>query len=365
MHDGVAGLLAVSAGPRISRLWLFSGPVLALMVVAVVLYCALPAPYVTMRPGGARSVAPLVTIKAQAGGPKVDEDPASDSLLYLTVSTSVEPPGFYVLRGWLRDDVQVEPSEPFLGTQSKAENLAFNLALMTDSQDKARKVALERLGYEVESEPLGAFFEDVDPSVPAAKVLAPGMTVVGAAGHTVRTRDDLVAQLETRKPGDTIELSVIPLGEEKPQTVEAELTERPGSPGQAILGVTVVDHSTFVFPVDIKIDTGRVGGPSAGLALTLAILDRMTPGRLTGDGRVAVTGTIELDGSVGRVGGVAHKTRAAIREGATLLLVPPDEYSSAQEVAAGRIDVESVSNLDDALDALVEHGGSGLPNDRN
>jgi PDZ domain-containing protein len=87
----------------------------------------------------------------------------------------------------------------------------------------------------------------------------------------------------------------------------------------------------------------------------------LTPGSLTGDERVALTGTIELDGSVGPVGGVQHKARAAIREGATLMLVPPDEEDEAVEAADGRLDVVAVSSLDDALDALAERGGSGLP----
>lgn len=351
----------MTPAPRISRLWWVTGPLLALLVGAIVVVAALPVPYVTFSPGGARAVEPLVTVASEDGGPEIDAEPPSEDLLYLTVSTAVEPSGLYVLRGLFDDEVQVEPSSPYLGTQTRDESRALNLALMTDSQDKARKVALERLGYEVTTESAGAFLEDIDPKVPAASVLKPGMTVVGANGDEVATRDDLVAAIEGSEPGDTIELEVVPLGATEPVTVEAELTERPDEPGEAVLGVSVADRATYEFPVDIQIDTGKVGGPSAGLAFTLAILDRLTPGSLTGDGKVAVTGTIELDGSVGPVGGVQHKTRAAIREGANLLLVPPDEYEEAVEAADGRIDVVSVSSLDEALAALEDHGGSGLP----
>ena len=131
----------------------------------------------------------------------------------------------------------------------------------------------------------------------------------------------------------------------------------------AALGVTPVDRVRYDFPFDIAIDSGQVGGPSAGLAFTLAILDRMTPGDLTGPGRVALTGTIELDASVGPVGGVRHKLNAAVSEGANLFLVPPQEYEEAVDASDGRLDVVSVSTLDDALEALEDHGGDPLPAD--
>ena len=347
--------------PRLSRLWWFTGPVLSLLVGAVLVVSIMRVPYVVLSPGSARSVVPLVTVSQKPGGPEVTEDAASDDLLYVTVTSSVEPSGIVALLGWFDDKAQVEPSKPFLGEQTNEENRALNLALMTDSQEKAKVVALERLGYDVEKTPIGSFLEDVDPSYPAAAVLKPGMTVVGADGTPVRSTDELVAAIGKGKPGDDIELSVIPLEGGKPVKVTATLGERAGQPGVAALGVAPVDRFHYGFPVDIRIDTGKVGGPSAGMAFTLAILDRMTPGRLTGGDRMAVTGTIELDGSVGPVGGVDHKTEAAISEGAKVFLVPPEEFEQAKKAARGRIAIEQVRTLDEALAALVAHGGDPLP----
>lgn len=347
--------------PRISRLWWFTGPVLVGLVATAAVLGTVRLPYIAFRPGGARAVEPLVEIVGRDDGAEVDAEEPTEDLLYVTVSTSVEPSGLVVLLGLLDDKVQVEPSDPYLGTQSSDENRKLNLELMTDSQDKARKVSLERLGYEVGATPVGAFLEDVDPDFPAAAVLAPGMTIVGAGGREVATREDLVEEITALEPGDDLALEVVPLGSREPEQVVARLGERPGEPGTAALGVSLVDRFRYEFPVDIRIDTGKVGGPSAGLSFTLAILDRMTPGRLTGGETVAVTGTIELDGSVGPVGGVEHKTEAAIREGATLFLVPPQELEVAEERAQGRIDVRAVSTLDEALAALEEVGGDPLP----
>ncbi|WP_421120992.1 PDZ domain-containing protein [Aquihabitans daechungensis] len=351
----------MSQPPRLSRLWWFTAPALGLLLGAVVVVSLMRVPYVVFTPGSARSVVPLVTVREKPGGPAVTEDAASEDLLYVTVTSKVEPSGIIALLGWFDDKAQVEPSEPLLGDQSNEENRALNLALMTDSQDKAKVVALERLGYEVEKTPIGSFLEDVDPSYPAADVLKPGMTVVGAAGKPITSTDELVAAITERKPGDELDLSVIPLEGGDPADVTATLAEREGEPGVAALGVSPVDRFRYGFPVDIRIDTGKVGGPSAGLAFTLAILDRLTPGSLTGGDRMAITGTIELDGSVGPVGGVAHKTEAAISEGAEVFLVPPEEFEQAKEASRGRIAIEQVRTLDDALAALVAHGGDPLP----
>lgn len=347
--------------PRLSRLWWFSAPLLLLLVGGLVILASMRLPYVALSPGGARSVQPLVEISAKPKGPDVDVEPASDDLLYVTVSTAVNPSGIVLLAGWLDDKTQVVPSKPFLGTQSSDENRRLNLALMTDSQDKARKVALERLGYKVISTGIGAFIEDIGPDYPASSVLSPGMTVVGADGGPVRSGQDLVDAIAEHEPGESISLEVVELGEDEPEQVVAKLAERPHEPGAPVLGVSLADRARYTFPVDIEIDTGQVGGPSAGLAFTLAILDRMTPGSLMGDQRVAVTGTIELDGSVGEVGGVDHKTEAAIREGAKLFLVPPGELELARKTAGDRIRVKAVRTLDEALKALEGAGGTPLP----
>src|SRR5690606_14259653 len=117
------------------------------------------------------------------------------------------------------------------------------------------------------------------------------------------------------------------------------------------------------FPVEVEIDSGSVSGSSAGLAFSLAILDRLTPGMLTGGQKVAITGTIELDSSAGPIGGVRQKTEAAIRAGAVLMLVPDLEYEEALEAAGDRIEVRSVATFEEAIDALAELGGDPVPDD--
>jgi PDZ domain-containing protein len=120
--------------------------------------------------------------------------------------------------------------------------------------------------------------------------------------------------------------------------------------------VVATTHTTYTLPFDITVDVGAIGGPSAGLALTLAILDILSGGDLTGGHAVAATGTIELDGTVGNVGGVAQKALAVRRAGATVFFVPADQLEEAQS-EAGALRLFPVRTLQQALDDLQTLGG--------
>ena len=109
-------------------------------------------------------------------------------------------------------------------------------------------------------------------------------------------------------------------------------------------------------PFDVELDSGAVIGPSAGLAWTLGVIDRLTPGDLTGGRRVAVTGTISPDGSVGPIGGIAQKAAGAVGEHATVFLYPKDtpanEVRRVRRIVGDHMKLRPVATLDDALSAL-------------
>ena len=105
--------------------------------------------------------------------------------------------------------------------------------------------------------------------------------------------------------------------------------------------------------MDISFATGNIAGPSAGLAFSLSVLDLLTPGELTGGNPVAVTGTISPDGTVGNVGGVAQKVRAAERRNFRLMLVPEGQYDEAVAAAGDSIEIVEVSSLAEAIEAVA------------
>ena len=115
----------------------------------------------------------------------------------------------------------------------------------------------------------------------------------------------------------------------------------------------------------MELDSEDIGGPSAGLAFTLQVLDTLTPGELTGGHRVAATGTIDLGGRVGLVGGVRQKTLSVKDAGIDLFLVPSGELEEARAVAGDDMRVEPVDTLDDALAVLATVGGNGASLDRS
>ncbi|MER6956965.1 MULTISPECIES: S16 family serine protease [unclassified Streptomyces] len=119
--------------------------------------------------------------------------------------------------------------------------------------------------------------------------------------------------------------------------------------------------------VKVTLKLSDVGGPSAGLLFSLGIVDKLdgdgSGGDLTGGRSIAGTGTIEADGTVGAVGGVALKTQAARRDGATVFLVPKDECGDAKSELPKGLRLIPVTTLEGAVSALValEKGTGSVP----
>ena len=270
---------------------------------------------------------------------------------------------------WRDPAIDVVSERSYLGNFSPSENKAFNLQLMGDSKQAAVYVALKKLGYDVPVTGGGAVVQQVSPDVPAASVLKPGDVIVAVDGTPVHLDSDLGPILEPHKPGDEVSLTIErPSGTGDPnaapnyETITQSVKLAARDDGTALIGIAPGTRADakFDFPVNVDIDSGSVGGPSAGLAFTLGVIDALTPGELTGGQKVATTGTISLDGSVGAVGGVKQKTVTVERAGAKVFLVPASEADEAR-AAAGNSDLKivPVEDVDDALAALAELGGNG------
>jgi Lon-like protease len=130
---------------------------------------------------------------------------------------------------------------------------------------------------------------------------------------------------------------------------------------RGFLGISVQTQQDYTFPFPITIDTADIGGPSAGLAMTLGVLNTLSGGHLTGGRVVAATGTMSATGAVGDVGGVAQKTVAVERAGATVFFVPPEELSAARSKATASLHVYAVSSLAQVLSILRGLGGKVPP----
>jgi len=351
-----AGADRAADRPR-RRLWLWSGGfALAVVIAAVIGGLLLKVPYVALVPGSAKDTESLLAVSGTT------EYPSEGELLLTTVRVRQRPNLWEYLWLELDDDATVVPEEEILGDRTPEENRQFNLSMMDNSKQIAVAVALQELGYDAITTD-GVLVQQLVPDAPAEEVLELGDTIVDIDGEPTMSTSDLVDILAGRAPGDEVSLTVESLSGGDPEVVTVVLAANPDNPEAGFLGIQPIDRPRYGGDVGftVEIDSGAVGGPSAGLAFTLAVLDQLTEGELTGGAQVAVTGTIHADGSVGAVGGVLQKTAAVEALGVDAFIVPShldaQELEAVIERAGDDLEIIPVADLDEALDALAGLGG--------
>lgn len=234
---------------------------------------------------------------------------------------------------------------------SDQESRKLDLATMKVSQDIASVVALRELGYRVPIRPGGVRVVAVTSGSHAAGVVRPGDVIVAADGEKVRTRTDLAAVLGPLKPGDTVKITVLRSG--KRLTFSIRTTADTQNPKRAIVGVLPIQALSIRLPFPVKFVLRKVGGPSAGLAFALELLEKK--GRDVDRGyKVAATGQIELNGSVTRIGGIKQKTIGARKSHVDVFLVPVDgDNARDAKRYAGGLRIIPVKSFQQALQALA------------
>lgn len=359
IDDGTEPLTLPAApegGPHVSRgagtVRLLVGAAV-LLTTSVVVAALVPIPYVALRPGSARPVSEQVLVEG------VPSYPPKESIAYTTVRVG-ETTLLDAVIGWLDDDVDVLPKERVQGGRSAAENRRYNAQLMDTSKLVAITVALEHLGYKVPIRTTGTVVRQIVPGSPAERTLKLDDVIVRVDGQPVDQPGAIGTLLQPGGPGASHVLTVErPAGTSKTTDVRITTIAAPDDRTRAVIGIAPEDRIVgFDFPIKVTIDSGNVGGPSAGLAFTLAVLDVLTPGEITGGHRVAVTGTMSLDGTVGPVGGAAQKAITVRDAGYQVFLVPSDELAEVKATVGDDLRVIAVDTLDEALNALASLGGN-------
>jgi PDZ domain-containing protein len=215
---------------------------------------------------------------------------------------------------------------------------------MASSQDTAVAVALTELGYRVETPVVGR----VQPGSPSDGVLREGDELLALDGDPVESVEDVVSTVSAGPAGRPLDVRLRRDGEQRTVSVAPEEVE-----GKPRIGVELSVTYDFPFEVDFTIDPD-IGGPSAGLMLSLAVYDVLTEGSLTEGQVVAGTGTLAADGSVGPIGGIDQKIAAARDDGAALFLVPPGNCADATDAPRGDMRLVRAETMSDALAAVEE-----------
>lgn len=217
------------------------------------------------------------------------------------------------------------------------------LQQMDDSNFVAIALALEHTGYDLV--PSEVVINEFVPGVPAEEALELGDTITAVDGVGITDISEIGPIVENREPGEVITLTVVREGH--PVEVQVELVEREDEPGVAMVGVVLGELTKPPFP--LTIEEGDVGGPSAGMMHTLAIIDTLTEGELTKGKVIAGTGTVNLAGEVGPIGGIRQKVVAAEAAGASHILVPRDNYQAALSAPREDIEIVPIASIEEAM----------------
>jgi PDZ domain-containing protein len=314
-----------------------------LILVAGALYL-LPSDEYILLPSKARPLEPLVNIKGEK------RDPNGGGIYYVAVDVRKASVLEEKLPG-LHDGATLVPADQInpAGEDDRVRRRG-ELREMARSQQYAAAVALRELGYKIRIRSNGVLIEGVDDSFPAAGKLEPDDVIVAIDGQPVRNTTQLTRVMRTKLPGDTVDLKVR-RGDETVD-VSVKTVASPRDKERAFLGVAISDDAEVAkLPVPVEFDLGNVGGPSAGLAFALDMVDEL--GRDLDHGkRIAATGEIALDGSVLPVGGIKQKTIGARRSGADVFLVPGENAAEARKYADG-LRIIPVDSFQQALHELA------------
>lgn len=329
------------------------------LTVIVVVTLTRPVPYVQLSPGpvynalGETQGQPVVSISGAKTYP-------TDGVLDITTVYELGAPGSRLtlgeaLKGWLDPAVDLFPRDllfppdAFEGDDAGDVQQQQGAAQLAESEENAVAAALTYLGEPLTYEVL---VDEVLPDTPADGALQVGDSLVAINGTAIpdyRTVQQVMSKVE---PGDKVTIEVSREGQDVTETLTT--IENPDDPDRAFLGVLL--GLGFSSPVEVDLQLDNVGGPSAGLIFSLAIVDSLTPGQLTDGRSIAGTGTITPKGKVGPIGGIVQKMFGARDEGAATFLAPRSNCKELVGNEPDGLEVIAVRTLGDAVDALSGKG---------
>ena len=312
------------------RAWLLVP--LAAALAAVTIYL----PYYSIGPGPAKAVQPLI---------RFDDRPRyeSEGSFVLTSVRFDQLTAYGIVVAWLDPGVSVVPrSDLFAPGETAEQERERSISQMDQSKLDAAFVVLEELTDYPEEHGDGVLIESVVEGCAADGELFPGDIVQAIDGTEVEDVGDARRIIRTTTSGAQLTFDVTVDGE--PETVS--LTREPcGGSERPLVGVSMIES----FPFDVRIQSGSIGGPSAGLAWALALYDLLTPGDLTGGRTIASTGQLGIDGTVYPIGGAADKVVAAESADASVLMLPMSNIEEARSAGESEIELVPVETFGEAL----------------
>ena len=259
----------------------------------------------------------------------------------------------------LNDTYDLYPREVILPDGVTPKELSeISIQNMRTSENVAIAVALKNLGYKIESKGDGVAVVGLLDDSPVKNKLKKGDLLNSINNTEIYSATEFISTLRTYSIGETVSIGLLRETDGVKEQLYIETTliehvEYKGEPMVGFLATTVNERFDFPFEIDIK--TGNVGGPSAGLMMALNVYNNLIPEDITNSMIVAGTGTIEIDGSVGPVGGIKQKIIAAKRAGAELILVPVANFEEAKQFETDKTAIVAVDSFDEALAVISQY----------
>lgn len=315
---------------------------ITIITILLAIFILYPLDIYISKPGGAYDLAPLVTV---VDGDEDDE--GSFSLMTIALSKAT---GLTYVYAQISDRRKILPVSAV--RQKDEDEDEYNVRqknLMSTSQFNAIYVAFSKLGLPFEESFNGILVMNVEKGGAAEQYLLPGDKVLSIDEQPIDHIDGFLEYIATRKVGDLVKLQVNRENEVFEQ--ELALKEIPNHKGRVGLGVGFREERTIQTNPEVMMKTSNIGGPSAGLMYTLEIINQIEDEDLTKGYNVAGTGTMESDGTVGRIGGMDFKVMAADRDGVDIFFAPEDNITKQKK---SRPDI--LSNYEEAVKTAEKIG---------
>lgn len=304
----------------------------------------LTVPYAAEGPGPTYN-----TLDQVDGKPIVDVqgaqlDPTSGHLNMTTVSVRTQLTLAQAAERWLVEKDTLVPIEQlFPKNKSTDEVNQDNQAQFASSESAATISAMNYLHKRVV---VGV--KDVVEGSPAEGQLNKDDLIDTVDGEHLTSPTQIQQKIRAKKPGDKVDLRIV----RGNQTMDKTLALAQHGQDGKIPFMGVLMEAQPADGIKVNYNLNDVGGPSAGMMFSLAVVDKLSPGELNGGRFVAGTGTIDEDGKVGPIGGISHKMDAAESSGAELFLAPADNCTEVQRQYHGKLNVAKVSTLADSVHAM-------------
>ncbi|MBV7390271.1 MULTISPECIES: SepM family pheromone-processing serine protease [Enterococcus] len=337
--------------------------IIAAVIAVLILACVVfPIPYYVESPGATINLKELIKVDNQA-----DKQDGSFSLTSVGVRRATV---LLAAIAQFRPFEEVISARELTGGSSDEEYNQVQQYYMESSQNAAIQQALSLAGKEYQLEYKGVYVLNIEKSSNFYGKIAVGDTITEADGQTFENTEDFMDYVKSQKVGQ--EMTITYTHDGKSKTVKEKLIELP-SDKKAGIGITLTDHTEITSDYDVQFETENIGGPSAGLMFTLEIYEQISGENLRNGQKIAGTGTIDSEGTVGRIGGIDKKVASASADGAKIFFAPDDKITKAMKKADPTIKtnyqeakaaakklgtdmkIVPVKTVKDALDYLAEN----------